>query len=162
MFFDPIINSTVDVFLDEFIMCHKLVLKDRLRIMKYTIPTSDLFLTKMQIIQLTENDEKDIAALLYDVELGERDDEKTMDYNYIAKILSEDWGFYKTYTINHEKILKFLINDKNREIIEPKLLKLREIIEKHPKSIKWKMRAKIGEKVKWYEEPEEVNTNFTQ
>ncbi|ADX84043.1 hypothetical protein GO599_07210 [Sulfolobus islandicus] len=162
MFFDPIINSTVDVFLDEFIMCHKLVLKDRLRIMKYTIPTSDLFLTKMQIIQLTENDEKDIAALLYDVELGERDDEKAMDYNYIAKILSEDWGFYKTYTINHEKILKFLINDKNREIIEPKLLKLREIIEKHPKSIKWKMRAKIGEKVKWYEEPEEVNTNFTQ
>ncbi|ACP49999.1 conserved hypothetical protein [Sulfolobus islandicus Y.N.15.51] len=162
MFFDPIINSTVDVFLDEFIMCHKLVLKDRLRIMKYTIPTSDLFLTKMQIIQLTENDEKDIAALLHDVELGERDDEKTMDYNYIAKILSEDWGFYKTYTINHEKILKFLINDKNREIIEPKLLKLREIIEKHPKSIKWKMRAKIGEKVKWYEEPEEVNTNFTQ
>ncbi|MEM4001585.1 MAG: hypothetical protein QXW86_12805, partial [Saccharolobus sp.] len=141
MFFDPIINSTVDVFLDEFIMCHKLVLKDRLRIMKYTIPTSDLFLTKMQIIQLTENDEKDIAALLYDVELGERDDEKTMDYNYIAKILSEDWGFYKTYTINHEKILKFLINDKNREIIEPKLLKLRQIIEKHPKSIKWKMRA---------------------
>jgi len=162
MFFDPIINSTVDVFLDEFIMCHKLVLKDRLRIMKYTIPTSDLFLTKMQIIQLTENDEKDIAALLHDVELGDRDDEKTMDYNYIAKILSEDWGFYKTYTINHEKILKFLINDKNSEIIEPKLLKLSEIIEKHPKSIKWKMRAKIGEKVKWYEEPEEVNTNFTQ
>ncbi|QXJ31387.1 hypothetical protein [Saccharolobus shibatae] len=162
MFFDPIINSTVDVFLDEFIMCHKLVLKDRLRIMKYTIPTSDLFLTKMQIIQLTENDKKDIAALLYDVELGERDDEKTMDYNYIAKILSEDWGFYKTYTINHDKILEFLRNDKNREIIEPKLLKLREIIEKHPKSIKWKMRAKIGEKVKWYEEPEEVNTNFTQ
>ncbi|QXJ28066.1 Uncharacterized protein J5U23_00934 [Saccharolobus shibatae B12] len=162
MFFDPIINSTVDVFLDEFIMCHKLVLKDRLRIMKYTIPTSDLFLTKMQIIQLTENDKKDITALLYDVELGERDDERTMDYNYIAKILSEDWGFYKTYTINHDKILEFLRNDKNREIIEPKLLKLREIIEKHPKSIKWKMRAKIGEKVKWYEEPEEVNTNFTQ
>ncbi|QGA53315.1 hypothetical protein GFS03_01255 [Sulfolobus sp. E5-1-F] len=162
MFFDPIINSTVDVFLDEFVMCHKLVLKDRLRIMKYTIPTSDLYLTKMQIIQLTENDKKDIAALLYDIELGERDNEKTMDYNYIAKILSEDWGFYKTYTINHDKILDFIKNDKNREIIEPKLLKLREIIEKHPKSIKWKMRAKIGEKVKWYEEPEEVNTNFTQ
>ncbi|AAK42684.1 hypothetical protein SULI_01845 [Saccharolobus solfataricus] len=162
MFFDPIINSTVDVFLDEFVMCHKLVLKDRLRIMKYTIPTSDLFLTKMQIIQLTENDKKDIAALLYDVELGERDDEKTMNYNYIAKILSEDWGFYKTYTINHDRVLEFMKNDKNREIIEPKLVKLREIIEKHPKSIKWKMRAKIGEKVKWYEEPEEVNTNFTQ
>ncbi|BDB99205.1 hypothetical protein [Saccharolobus caldissimus] len=160
MFFDPVINSTIDIFLDEFKMCHRLILKDRLKIMKYTIPTSDLLLTKMQIIQLTENDKKDIAALLYDVELGEKDDERTLDYNHIAKILSEDWGFYKTYTINHDRMLEFLREDPNKNIIESKLIKLREIIEKYPKSVKWKMRAKIGERVKWYEEPEEVNTNF--
>jgi hypothetical protein len=162
MFFDPVINSTVDIFLDEFKMCHKLVLKNRLRIMKYTIPTSDLLLTKMQIINLTENDKKDISALLYDIELGDRDTEKTLDYNYIAKILSDDWGFYKTYTINHDRMLEFLKEDPNRSIIEPKLLKLREIIEKFPKSIKWKIRAKVGEKVKWYEEPEEVNVDFVE
>jgi len=160
MFYDPVINSTVDVFLDEFIMCHRLVLKDRLRIMKYTIPTSDLLLTKMQIVRLTENDKKDISALLYDVEIGEKDDEKTLDYNNIAKILSDDWGFYKTYTINHEAVLEFLKNDENKGVIEPKMLKLMEIIEKHPKSLKWKMRAKLGERIKWYEEPEEVNTEF--
>jgi hypothetical protein len=94
------------------------------------------------------------------LELGEKDDERTLDYNHIAKILSEDWGFYKTYTINHDRMLEFLREDPNKNIIESKLIKLREIIEKHPKSVKWKMRAKIGERVKWYEEPEEVNTNF--
>ncbi|MEM0294541.1 MAG: hypothetical protein QXF93_08105, partial [Saccharolobus sp.] len=82
--------------------------------------------------------------------------------NYIAKILSDDWGFYKTYTINHDRVLEFLKEDPNRSIIEPKLLKLREIIEKFPKSIKWKIRAKVGEKVKWYEEPEEVNVDFVE
>ncbi len=162
MFFDPIINSTIDIFLDEFVMCHKLVLKDRLRIMKYTIPTSDLLLTKMQIVNLTENDKKDISALLYDINIGDKDDETTLNANYIAKILSDDWGFYKTFTINQDRIIDFLKNDPNKNIIEEKLLKLRNIIENHPKSMKWKLRAKVGEKVKWYNEPEEVNTNFVQ
>nr|WP_236748910.1 hypothetical protein [Acidianus manzaensis] len=162
MFYDPVLESTIDIFLDEFMMCHKLVLKDRLKLYYPTIPPSDLFLTKMQIINLTENDKKDIAALLYDFEIGEKDDQKVMNANYIADILSQDWGFYKTYTINHDRIIEFLKDNQNSNQIIPKLNKIREIVEKHPKSMKWKMRAKVGEKVKWYEEPEEVNTNFKE
>ncbi|EZQ10705.1 MULTISPECIES: hypothetical protein [Acidianus] len=158
MFFDPVLNSTIDVFLDEFAMCHKITLKDRLKIMKYTIPTSDLFLTKIQIVNLTENDRKDIAALLYDVDLGDHDDEKTLDLNYVVKILSEDWGFYKTYTINDERMREY---SKGYNEILSKMERIRKAVEEHPKSLKWKMRAKVGEKVKWYEEPEEVNVNFT-
>lgn len=160
MFYDPVLETTVDVFLDEFMMCHKLVLKDRLPIYYPTIPPSDLLLTKMQIINFTENDKKDVAALLYDFEVGDRDYDKTLDSNYIADLLSNDWGFYKTYTINHDRMLEFLRESPHAEVIVPKLQKLREKIEAHPKSMKWKMRAKIGERVKWYEEPEEVNTNF--
>ncbi|AWR97053.1 hypothetical protein DFR86_05405 [Acidianus sulfidivorans JP7] len=162
MFYDPVLDSTIDIFLDEFMMCHKLVLKDRLKLYYPTIPPSDLLLTKMQIINLTENDKKDVAALLYDFEIGDKDTEKTIDGNYIANILSQDWGFYKTYTINHERIIEFLKDNKYANQIVPKLNKLLEKIEKHPKTMKWKMRAKIGEKVKWYEEPEEVNTNFKE
>ncbi|MQL54520.1 hypothetical protein [Acidianus ambivalens] len=160
MFYDPVLNSTIDVFLDEFVMCHKLILKDRLKIYYPSIPPSDLLLTKMQIINLTENDKKDIAALLYDFEIGDKDEDKTLDGNYIAKLLSEDWGFYKTFTINHDRMKEYLKGNAYASNILPKLDKLREMIESHPKSLKWKMRAKIGERVKWYEEPEEVNTNF--
>lgn len=160
MFYDPVLNSTIDVFLDEFVMCHKLILKDRLKIYYPSIPPSDLLLTKMQIINLTENDKKDIAALLYDFEIGDKDEDKTLDGNYIAKLLSDDWGFYKTFTINHDRMKEYLKGNAYASNILPKLDKLREMIESHPKSLKWKMRAKIGERVKWYEEPEEVNTNF--
>ncbi|BDC19010.1 hypothetical protein HS5_19000 [Acidianus sp. HS-5] len=160
MFYDPVLNSTIDVFLDEFVMCHKLILKDRLKVYYPSIPPSDLLLTKMQIISLTENDKKDIAALLYDFEIGDKDKDRILDGNYIAKLLSDDWGFYKTFTINHDRMKEYLKGNPYAQNVLPKLDKLREMIESHPKSLKWKMRAKIGEKVKWYEEPEEVNTNF--
>jgi len=153
MFYDPRLDSTIDVFLDAFEMCHKIVLKDRLTIMKYTIPPSDLLLTKLQIVKITENDIKDIYALLTDLDLGDHDDEKTINVNYIAKLLADDWGFYTTVTDNIQKILNEFNPPPN---IAEKLKQLLKKLEEEPKSLKWKMRAKIGRKVKWYEEPEEV------
>ncbi|MFP3065115.1 MAG: hypothetical protein RXR59_06220 [Sulfolobus sp.] len=153
MFYDPVLESTIDVFLDEFQMCHKILLRDRLGIMKYTIPPSDLLLTKLQIVKLTENDIKDVFALLHDLSLGDKDDERTIDVNYIAKLLADDWGFYTTVSDNIEKI----VNEFNPpQEVKDKLLYLKKRIDEEPKSLKWKMRAKIGRKVKWYEEPEEV------
>ena len=153
MFYDPQLDSTIDVFLDVFEMCHKIALKDRLTIMKYTIPPSDLLLTKLQIVKITENDIKDIYALLTDLDLGDHDDEKTINVNYIAKLLADDWGFYTTVTDNIQKILNEFNPPSN---IAEKLKQLMKKLEEEPKSLKWKMRAKIGRKVKWYEEPEEV------
>lgn len=155
IFYDPVLDSNVDVFLDEFEMCHKISFKDRLGIMKLTIPPSDLLLTKLQIVKLTENDVKDIFALLYDLELGNSDSEKSIDIKYISKLLADDWGFYTTVTDNIDKLL----NEFNPpKCIADKLLQLKKAIEEEPKTLKWKMRAKIGRKVKWYEEPEEVGT----
>ena len=33
---------------------------------------------------------------------------------------------------------------------------LRSRIDEKPKGTRWKVRARVGERVKWYEEPEEV------
>jgi hypothetical protein len=33
---------------------------------------------------------------------------------------------------------------------------LQEAIEAAPKSTRWKLRARVGERVPWYEQPEEV------
>jgi hypothetical protein len=157
MFFDKVLGTNVDVFLDEFIMCHKLILKDRLKNYYPSIPPSDLLLTKMQIINLTENDRKDIAALLYDFNLSTRDDINEIDVGRIVSVLSDDWGFYKTFSINHSRMLEFLAGrEEGKQIIE-KLNTLWNKVENSPKSLRWKLRAKVGEKVRWYEEPEEVN-----
>lgn len=157
MYYDPVLESTVDVFLDEFNMCHKLVLKNRLSVMKYTVPSSDLLLTKLQIVKITENDFKDVGALLYDLEFSDHDSETTIDLNYIVELLSDDWGFYTTVMDNISKGMEYFFSySKEGNVVIGKLKTLKETLEKSPKSLKWKMRAKIGRKVKWYEEPEEV------
>ncbi|MBP1358026.1 MAG: hypothetical protein JZD40_06035 [Sulfolobus sp.] len=157
MYYDPVLESTVDVFLDEFNMCHKLVLKNRLSVMKYTVPSSDLLLTKLQIVKITENDFKDVGALLYDLEFSDHDSETTIDLNYIVELLSDDWGFYTTVMDNISKGMEYFSSySKEGDVVIGKLKTLKETLEKSPKSLKWKMRAKIGRKVKWYEEPEEV------
>ncbi|MEM4746432.1 MAG: hypothetical protein QXF40_03650 [Metallosphaera sp.] len=160
LFYDVELNVNVDVFLDEFVMCHKLYLKDRLKTYFPTIPPSDLLLTKMQIINLTENDKKDIAALLYDFKVSDRDYDHELNAKYIAELLSDDWGFYKTFTINYGRMLEFLNNIKedHKKRILDNLNVIMKAIEDRPKSLRWKLRAKVGEKVRWYEEPEEVKS----
>jgi hypothetical protein len=43
-----------------------------------------------------------------------------------------------------------------RSVAGPRLEALWERIEAQPKSGRWKMRNRVGDKVRWYEEPEEV------
>jgi len=45
---------------------------------------------------------------------------------------------------------------RSRAVVEPRLERLWEAIEGASKSSRWKMRNRVGDKVRWYEEPEEV------
>ncbi|MCQ4341943.1 MAG: hypothetical protein RXN77_00295 [Sulfolobaceae archaeon] len=137
--------------MDKFEMCHAIDLRGRLELLPYTIPPSDLLLTKLQICKITSNDILDVKALLTDLNLGNRESETTIDVGRIVSILSDDWGFYTTVTDN----LKALI-EHGEGAIKEKLESLLKAIEESPKSLKWKARAKIGRKMKWYKEPEEV------
>ncbi len=154
MFYDEKLDSTVDVFLDKFEMCHSIDFRNRLEIMPYTIPPSDLLLTKLQICKMTEGDVKDVFALLTDLDLGEKDDERTIDLGRITSLLSDDWGFFTTVTDNINALLQM----RPEEGIAEKLSRLLKELDSAPKSLKWKMRAKVGRRVKWYQEPEEVGT----
>jgi len=92
--------------------------------------------------------------------MGNADTHTMIDAGYIADILANDWGFYKTATINLEKINRYLeilnIEKEIRKSISSEIEYLKNAIELRPKSINWKLRAKIGEKVRWYELPEEL------
>ncbi len=145
----------VDIFLDVFEMCHKINLKDRLKIDEDTIPLADMLATKLQIIELNEKDAKDIIALLRDYEIGDNDN-NMINGSYLAKLCSQDWGLYKTFMMNLTRIRGILssIDIADKQEIEDRMKVLQEMIEKEPKSLKWRMREKIGEKVRWYELPE--------
>lgn len=159
LYYDESNGSRIDFLLDYFEMCHKIDLRDRLKIDKVTIPLADLLLTKLQIVELNEKDIKDIMVLLIDHELSDKDEDDHINVKYIARLCSNDWGLEKTIKITFDKVLEWAkqttISEHHRNIIISKIDKIRSAIDAEPKSLKWKMRAKVGDKVRWYEIPEE-------
>jgi hypothetical protein len=158
-YYERIKNVTLEVFFDKIEMCHTIDLSNRLELDYPTIPPVDLLMEKLQIVEINEKDLKDLILLLraHDVSYGSND---VIDVTRIAKLLSRDWGFYYTVNLNLERIknylskLKLEVNDEKN--IEEKIEKIKKAIEDEPKTLSWKMRAKIGLKKKWYREVEEV------
>lgn len=153
-------DRSVDVFFDRLEMCHVVGFKNRLELDSPTIPLSDLLLQKIQIVKINEKDIRDIMILLREHQVGDSEKE-TVNINYIAKLLSKDWGFWYTVTTNLNKAKEFLSEYKNlteadRKDIETKLDSILKAIENEPKSIQWKLRAKVGTSKKWYTDVEEL------
>jgi len=150
----------VDIFFNGLEMNHDVPFKDRLDIDPVTISLADMLLEKMQIVHINEKDIVDTIMLLREHEVGGPTPE-TIDSTYISKLMSSDWGFYYTFTTNLKKVQDSLpkyqeLSDEDRKDVTAKIEKLRKIIEDQPKSMGWKVRAKVGPKSKWYRDVEEV------
>lgn len=160
IFYNKKNDITIDVFLDRLEMCHDIDFKGRLEADYPTIPLAEMLLEKLQIVQINEKDVKDVIVLLREHEIGDSD-EQTINANYIAKLLADDWGFYYTATVNLNKIKNLLdhykeLVENDKKLIESKIDNLLNTIEKEPKSLGWKMRARIGTKKQWYRKVEEI------
>jgi len=167
----------VDVFFDKLLVAnHPINFVGRLELDYPTATVTDILLEKLQIWEaFSEKDLKDCLVLIKTHAVEEKAQKESIDARYIAKLLSEDWGFWYTATTNLKKIKRFvseigkfgaevgidpsrLETDELKEITG-KVEKLLERIEREPKSLKWKMRAKVGTKQRWYnpvERPETV------
>jgi hypothetical protein len=149
----------LDLFIGSFAMCHRLPIAERLHVDEATVPLAELLLTKLQIVELNEKDLRDILSLLVDHEVGNHD-EDTVNGEYVAKLCAEDWGLWRTCTLNIQKastgIEGFALSGEERAVLARRLDALSGQIEQMPKSRRWKLRDRIGDRVRWYEEPEEV------
>ncbi len=159
LFYDESHGRQVDVFVGRFEMCHRLPITERLALESLTLPLAELLLTKLQIVQLNEKDLRDVAALLLDHPVGDSDAE-TINAAYIARLLANDWGLWRTITLNLDKARAFAdssgLDESQKGVIRERIESLLAAIEAAPKSFKWKSRAAIGERKRWYELPEEV------
>jgi len=148
----------VDIFLDVFEMCHRFDFRNRLSLDKPTIPLADLLATKLQVVEITDREYRDIIALFHDHEVTDTDVSDAINGAYLAKMCGDDWGIYKTFSITLGNILSALhdfdLSPADRDLVKKRIEGLQSKIETQPKSMGWKMRAKIGEKKQWYELPE--------
>lgn len=160
LIFNDLTNQRrVDIFLDVFEMCHRFDFRNRLLVDKNTISLSDLLATKLQVVQMTEREYKDIIALIHDHQIGDSDAPETINGRYIGQLCAENWGIYKTFTTSISNIMlalpSYQLDAQYQEVVRDRLQELLKIIENAPKTMAWKIRARVGEKVPWYELPEE-------
>ena len=153
IFENPQKQKHIDVFFDQLEMCHTVLFKDRLNIDRCTISLADLLLEKMQIVEISRKDLKDTAILLLEHEIGQND--ATINMAYIVKIMSDDWGFFHTFTTNLSKLKDAIaqfdsFDEREEEIIRQRIDGILERVRSSEKGLKWKLRARIGTRLRWY------------
>jgi hypothetical protein len=157
LFFDIDHDRQVDIFVGAFAMSHKIPLDARLEVDPVSIPLAELLLTKLQIAQLNEKDIRDALALLEGHPVGDADGE-TVNAGRIAALCGADWGLWRTITGNLDTCCALApgYDVPNRAEVEARLQELLRRIEAEPKTRSWKLRARLGERKRWYELPDEV------
>jgi hypothetical protein len=156
-------GRSLDVLVDRLHMCHIVEFKDRLGRMPVTLDVTDLLLTKLQIVELNEKDAQDVLYLCSAYPVREGDDPATIGLDRIRPLVGNDWGWWRTVTLNLDRITALTSDDDSKLIPEggkhravDQLGALSQAIESTPKSLRWKARARVGERVRWYELPEET------
>jgi hypothetical protein len=159
LYYDEENGRQVDVFINAFRMCHEIPLGSRLEVEADTVPLAELMLTKLQIVELNEKDIRDTVLLFHGHPIEDRDD-GAVNGAHIAALCADDWGLWRTITANLERcrgeVGEYELPADDQSRVESRFDELLERIEAEPKSRGWRRRAKVGERKRWYELPEEV------
>jgi hypothetical protein len=158
IFHDPSgTRRRVDVFLDRLDFCHPIELKGRLDLDPVTIPLTDILLEKLQIVEINEKDLKDLVVLLLEHDLAEGHEPGRFDLGYVTGLLSQDWGFSYTVSLNFDRIRRYMetipeLTAEQKALVAERIDRIWQRVEAAPKSLKWKLRARVGPSRRWYNE----------
>jgi hypothetical protein len=149
-----------DVFYDVLDFSHEIDLKGRLELDYPTLSLVDLLLEKLQIAQINRKDVIDTVMLLRQHDLGDAAG-ATIQVDHLARLTKADWGLWKTVTTNLDKIgrladLDEVLTEEDREIIRGRLQGILARIDDEPPTLRWRLRSRIGERIKWYRDVDEV------
>lgn len=138
----------LDIFVERFEMCHRIELGDRLGLDSPTITVSDLLLTKLQVVELNEKDARDLAELLrhHELRAGEGDH---FDSEYLAKLVGDDWGLWRTLVGTLARLPTLAPE------VGEQAARVRRVLDDAPKGRRFRVRAKLGDRKRWYELPDE-------
>jgi hypothetical protein len=114
----------------------------------------------MQIVKINQKDIIDTIMLVREHELGDSDNE-TINAGYITRLCAADWGLWKTLTTNLDRVRKSVeeeskLSDEDKNDVNSKVEKLSTRVNDEPKTTSWKLRARVGERRKWYRDVEEI------
>jgi hypothetical protein len=154
------IGIHLDVFYEKLAFSHVICWNNRLEVDNPSIPLAEMLLEKMQIMQINEKDVIDTVMLLLEHPLGDKDHE-TINIKYVAELCSNDWGLWRTTTMNLDKVRQLAqgypqLTAEQKEEINSQVKTALARIEQEPKSLAWRLRARVGDRVKWYKDVDDV------
>jgi hypothetical protein len=160
LFHDPAFGRHIDIFFNKLDFCHVVSFVGRLEAETLTLPLAELLLEKMQIVKLNEKDLIDTIMLLREHSVGDGDKEM-VNGSLIARLLGNDWGYWRTVTANLTLVGEMLhtypsLSEEDRRVVGERIAALQQRIAAQPKSVRWNLRARVGERVKWYKDVEEL------
>ena len=160
IFDKPETGLHVDVFYEKLDFCHTIYWEGRLEVDSPTIPLTELLLEKMQIVKINEKDVIDTIMLLLEHPLGDVDQE-TINIKRTAMLCANDWGLWRTTTMNLDKVRQLAqgyeqLSAEQKAKVESQVKDAMSWIEQEPKSLAWRLRARVGDRVKWYKDVDEV------
>jgi hypothetical protein len=160
IFDEPGTGLHVDIFYEKLDFCHAIYWKGRLEVDSPTIPLTELLLEKMQIVQINEKDIVDTIMLLLEHPLGDVDKE-TINIKLVAELCANDWGLWRTTTMNLEKVKQLAghytqLTPEQKSKIESQVQDALARINSEPKPLAWRLRDRVGDRVKWYKDVDEV------
>jgi hypothetical protein len=160
LYLDPGNGRQVDIFVDVVRMSHVIDLRGRMDHGGPCLTPADLLLSKLQIYQINRKDLVDLVALLTDHPVADHDDE-AINAAYVARLTADDWGLYRTLQLNTER-LRDMVGEVavDSTVVVQRLDDLWRSIDAQPKSLRWKLRARVGDRMTWYELPEEVRQPY--
>lgn len=155
-------GTKVDVFVSSFSMCHTLPLKGRLTRDAETIPLAELLLSKLQVVEANAKDLSDAACLLTDHALAETDGD-CINVHRIGELCGGDWGLHRTLSLSLAKLRAWVESggmekdDPRRTTVLDRAAGLERQVDDAPKSPRWRARALVGDRMRWYEIVEEAD-----
>jgi hypothetical protein len=160
LFHDEKNGRHIDIFIDRLDFSHVLPLQGRLEADSETLPLAELLVEKMQIFQLNEKDVIDTIMLLREHPVGGHDDE-TIHAGVVSRLTANDWGLWRTLTDNLAHVSERLpqyaqLEEEDRRVVRGRIEELLSRIESQPKTMRWKLRSAVGERMKWYKDVEEL------
>lgn len=148
-----------DVFVGSFRMCHMVPLDGRLGSDDLALPLAELLLTKLQVFEICQKDLADAACILADHETGEADGD-FVNTQAIASACAADWGLWRTVGDSLGALAAWMqasaASDEAKSRVAARVAAIQAAIGAAPKSLRWKARSAVGDRMKWYELPEEV------
>ena len=142
----------LDVLVGVFEMCHRIDMSSRFDLDYPTLPVTDLLLTKLQIVKLNAKDAGDIVDLVTGHPLAENAGDH-IDLARLRSLVRDDWGLWRTIT----GTVQTVIDTGPPAVVVDRLSALLAALGEVPKSTRWKLRARVGDRVTWYVLPDEVN-----